>query len=109
MTRIALAVSALLLSTSAFADGMPPDGRTGDGYRAPHRHRQGHVRPYGGPGHGRHGHHRTVWGGPIALPPSGPVVAVYTEPYIGKGLIYNVPPTLGWAAHAPTPVLRALN
>ena len=97
---------ALATTTPALADGMvdgPHGGgwaRGGHGYghgrRGPRHHavrHRGHAGGwgYGGHGGGYGGGH--FYAGAGAGAPFGPaVVAEYREPYIGKGLIYNVPP-----------------
>lgn len=62
------------------------------------------VRPYEpAPRHYRYGAQRYPVGANLVAAP--PTITLYREPYIGRGLIYNTPPTLD--RPGPGPILSA--
>ena len=109
--RSSLVAAALLaaaaLGSPAFADGMP-EGVRAHGGPSPHRSWQGARAHPGsiareaagyGPPPPALSHH-----GPV-----GPMLVEYREPYLPRGVLYNVPPPPSWAVGYRGYAVRALN
>lgn len=102
------------LGATAHADGMPDQQHPGYGPTASRNDGPARIRG------GRRGHVRYHAGAiareaasygpppPAVHAPVGPMLVAYREPYLPRGVLYNVPPPPTWASHGEWGV-RALN